>query len=274
MKKIIILYVPVLHAGYLRFLEKHKNVDTLYLVGKTIAKEFNGFAKEIRQIDPEKMRVIIEACGLHHSVKILESGSIPQENITEIITADDTISLGATEKYFPNVKRRVDSIFLRWDEKNVYSQKPVSFGRISNCDFDQSVIELIQKEAEKSSDWWRHVGAAIVKDKKILLISHNQHLPSEHTSYALGDPRDFIEVGKNSELSSALHAEQALIAEAARRGVSLERTSIYVTVFPCPVCAKMIAYSGIRKVFFSSGHASFDGETILKAKGVELIFVK
>lgn len=276
MKKIIILYIPILHQGYLRFLSKHRGVATLFLPDNKLIKEFMPVAKEIRQIDPETMRVIIKANNPYCRVKILNSATIPviQKNVKGIITANDTVSLGIVEKYFPNAKKTIDSVFLRWDEKRVYSKKPASFDRISKDKFDRSVIRPVKKESEKSSDWWRRVGAAIVRNRNILLKNHNRHVPSEHTPYALGDPRDFIEAGKNSELSSALHAEQALIVEAARKGISLEGADIYVTVFPCPVCAKMIAYSGIKRVFFSSGHASLDGEAILKAKGVKLILVK
>lgn len=276
MKKIMIIYIPILHNGYLHFLKKHRNVEILYLPDQKLVDEFMPVAKEIRQIDPETMRAMIESAGLHHCVRILERKEIPaiRQHINRIVTANDSISLGIADKYFPETKITVDSIFLRWDEKSVYSKKPISYGRISTNVFDREMMSEAGKERMKSSDWWRQVGAVIVKDGKILLKGHNRHVPSEHTPYTFGDPRDFIEAGKNSELSSAIHAEQSLIAEAARRGIVLEGTDIYVTVFPCPVCAKMIAYSGIKGVFFSSGHASLDGETILKAKGVELIFVK
>ena len=36
--------------------------------------------------------------------------------------------------------------------------------------------------------------------------------------------------------------------QAARNGVSIEGATIYVTVFPCPICARMIANSGIKHV--------------------------
>jgi len=64
-----------------------------------------------------------------------------------------------------------------------------------------------------------------------------------------------------------------LIAEAAKRGISLEGTNLYVTDFPCPPCAKLIARSGITRLYFSRGYAVLDGESTLKNKGVELVFV-
>ena len=44
-------------------------------------------------------------------------------------------------------------------------------------------------------------------------------------------------------------AEQMVLAHAAREGVKLEGTRLYVTLEPCAVCAGLIAESGIREVF-------------------------
>ena len=78
---------------------------------------------------------------------------------------------------------------------------------------------------------------------------------------------------KNDKLNSLVpQAFASIIAEAARS--VLEGASIYLSVFPCPDCAKLIAHSGIKKVYFSGGHASFDGEVNLRAEKVEIIFVE
>jgi len=46
---------------------------------------------------------------------------------------------------------------------------------------------------------------------------------------------------------------------------------MYVTHFPCPVCAKLIALSGIKKIIYSKGSSVFDGERVMKSRGVEII---
>jgi dCMP deaminase len=48
---------------------------------------------------------------------------------------------------------------------------------------------------------------------------------------------------------------------------------MYVTTFPCPPCAKMIAFSGVKKLYYAGGYGVLDGEAIMKSKGVEIIFV-
>ena len=49
---------------------------------------------------------------------------------------------------------------------------------------------------------------------------------------------------------------------------------MYVTVFPCPPCAKLIAYSGIKRLYCGGGYAVLDGEEVLKSNGVEIYFVE
>jgi deoxycytidylate deaminase len=55
---------------------------------------------------------------------------------------------------------------------------------------------------------------------------------------------DLIEFGR------AVHAEMAAITDAARRGVAISGTTLYVTTFPCHLCARMIVAAGIIRVIF------------------------
>lgn len=52
------------------------------------------------------------------------------------------------------------------------------------------------------------------------------------------------------EFGRAVHAEMAAITDAARRGVSIAGTTMYVTTFPCHLCAPHIVASGIGKVMY------------------------
>jgi len=275
LKKIIILYMPVLHAGYLKFLKKYKNADTLYILGPKLTREFTFLEKEIRQVDPVVMKKVIESTGIFRKVEILTHDLIKKLRHLSIITANENITLRVVKKYFPGSKLTVDTIFLRWDEKNIHTKKPAEYDRISDDPFDREMILIAEKEAEKGSCWWRRVGAVLVKNEKIVLMAHNQHMPSEHTPYVIGDPRDFVKAGTSSEIATAIHCEQQIIAMAAKEtGIGMEGALLYVTDFPCPMCAKEIAHTGIRKCFFKKGHASLNGVEILKAKKIELILVK
>jgi dCMP deaminase len=128
-------------------------------------------------------------------------------------------------------------------------------------------------EAAHSVDWWRQVGAALRLPDGRVLSAHNEHHPHPLSAYAVGDPRSNFFKGVHLEISTATHAEARIIADAARAGVATEGAVMYVTDFPCPPCAKLIAAAGIAKLYFRTGYAVADGEEVLAAAGVELVQV-
>ncbi len=270
----LVLYVPVLHAGYREFFRKHrKDIDVLYILGTPFIKKLMPLHEEIRALPPSEIKKFIETLGIFRSVKVLDPVLLGELDQYDIVTADEEISKNFAEQYLPQgILVSVEPIFLRWDEKKVRSTAPVAADPAAKVsDFDREMMRHAESAAASSSDWWRQVGAVAVRGAAILFSARNRHVPSDHAPYIDGDPRDFIEAGTLPELSTAIHAEQRLIADAARTGKGLEGASIYVTAFPCPVCAKLIAYSGIKKCFFARGSATLDGERVLKANGVEII---
>lgn len=277
MPKIIVAYIPVLHEGYRKFLESHDKANTLYLWGENLFEEADYLSKEIRALNPNLMKKSLEALAFDFKIKILT-----RENLSEVVSFDgeiimpsDDISHIFKEKFLGDKKVTFDNVFLRWEKRNSVRENKIANDQIVTTDeFSRKMIIVAEKEAEKSSDWWRHVGAVIIKEGKIISCGHNQHLPSEHTPYVNGDPRNCFHKGEHLDLSTAIHIEARLIAEAAKEGISLSGAEIYVTTFPCPPCAKMIAYSGIKKIYYKEGYGVLDGESVLKNKGVEIYFVQ
>lgn len=283
MQKVIIAYVPVLHEGYRRFFEKHKDADVLFIFGDSLIKKYDYLAKEIRQLAPELVKQAVESWNIFKKVEVLEEKDLQSlEDFAlknfEIIMPDEDICKSLAEEYFnkENSKKKViyDTVFLRWDKHKSMEERPVNADQtISRGEFDRTVIQKLKTEAEKSSDWWRRVASAIIKDDEIVLIAHNEHLPSPHSPYADGDPRNTLHKGIGTDIATAIHSEARLIAEAACKGIPLEGASLYVTIFPCSLCAKQIAFSGIKKLYYAGGYQMLDQETILRTKGVEIIYV-
>ena len=46
---------------------------------------------------------------------------------------------------------------------------------------------------------------------------------------------------------------------------------MYVTDFPCPPCAKLIAAAGIARLYFREGYAVLDGSDVLEGAGIEVV---
>jgi deoxycytidylate deaminase len=57
------------------------------------------------------------------------------------------------------------------------------------------------------------------------------------------------------EFGRAVHAEMAAISDAARRGVSVLDATMYVTTFPCHLCAPVVVASGMTRVVYIEPYA-------------------
>lgn len=276
MKKVVIAYVPVLHDGYRQFFEKHQEDADLYVLGEELISEFTHLAKEIRQLDPQLVKRGIEVWNIFENVFILDKKSLGEiiEKKPIVMMPKEDVMLQLWQQYFPKHEVFLDPIFLRWDKHNTVTENAINPDvKISREEFDKKMMLIADEEAEKSSDWWRRIGSIVVKDGEIIISSHNRHLPSEHAPYVNGDPRNNFHKGVHLELGTSIHGEAGAIAEAAKRGISLEGSEMYVTTFPCPPCAKLIACSGIKKLYYRVGYGVLDGESVLKQYGVEIIQV-
>lgn len=110
-----------------------------------------------------------------------------------------------------------------------------------------------------------HVGCVIVsggsQKNRIIAAGYNGFLPgAPHVSRV----RDGHEQG-------TVHAEQNAICDAARRGVSLEGATVYITHFPCINCAKILAATGIGCIKYHRDYRNDDMvKEILSESGVSL----
>lgn len=276
MSTALIAYVPVIHGGYKELFERWKGAD-IYLIDTNLATKYTDVrAKiEIRALDVQDVaRYIWNAMPPPNLNILISEKHLRKLQYDTIVMANDEVCRRIARAQLPHKHVQFDDIFLRWDSTHVFSKNEIHYDRISRLKTDRLRIQKAEEEAKKTSDWWRAVGALIIKKSRVMLSAYNRHVPSEYIPYIFGDPRDIIKAGEQSEYASAMHAEQVLIALAAEQGISLKGTDIYLTTFPCPLCAKLVAFSGIRRCFVKGGHASLDGENVLRARGVEIILVK
>jgi dCMP deaminase len=113
--------------------------------------------------------------------------------------------------------------------------------------WDEYFMEIAHQVATRSTCLRRHVGAVIVRDKRILATGYNgppRGLAHCDEVGCLRSERG-IPSGERQEICRGLHAEQNAIIQAALHGVSVEGGTIYITHQPCITCAKMIINSGI-----------------------------
>jgi len=273
---ILLAYVPVLHEGYRRLFEKYREAGEILIFGQSLIAESDYLRKEIRALDPQLVERAIESWNIGPVVAVVSAPILKHLNMLKkaVVMPDEDVCHQVAEKYLPSCTVTFERVFLRWDRKNTLEEHEIQFDRtIPVTDLDRELIGRAFKEAEKSSDWWRQIGAVAVQDSQVLLTAFNRHMPSPHTPYANGDPRNAFFKGVNIELGTALHAEKGIICEAAKRGIRLESAYLYLSTFPCPPCAKAIVAAGITRCYYSSGYAMLDSESILRESGIEVVYV-
>jgi len=145
--------------------------------------------------------------------------------------------------------------------------------RLSWDDYFMDITRLVSK---RSTCLRRHVGAVIVRDKRILSTGYNGAPRGLAHCEEVGCLREKMDIpsGQNQELCRGLHAEQNAIIQAAVSGVSIEGSQIYSVTQPCVVCAKMIINSGIKRVVFQDAYPDTLAELMFDEAGVELIQVE
>lgn len=105
------------------------------------------------------------------------------------------------------------------------------------------------------------VGCVISRGGRILVQGYNgapakmPHCPPNHA------PEECL----------AVHAEQNAISWAAKEGVALDQSALYVTHSPCLNCARTIINSGISTVIYVEEYRITSGVDLLKQAGVEVI---
>ena len=71
-----------------------------------------------------------------------------------------------------------------------------------------------------------------------------------------------------------VHAEQNAIAQAARRGIALEGSTLYCRMTPCRTCAMLIINCGIKRVVCQRKyHDGAESEAMFKMAGIQLEYI-
>ena len=275
--KQLLLYLPVIHRGYEAFFERHRDAGSVLLLGAGFRAQFPVLAKDIRALAPERAAAYLRLARPGGEITVIEPADLPGAVTGDpLVLPDEEVTRALAVQYDLAAGREVrfDRTFLRWDRDWSRAQRPARFdGAVAAGDLPRSLIARAQELAGHSSDWWRQVGAIAVRGDDVLGAAWNRHYPTEYAPYTDGDPRDGFSRGVRADLSTALHAEAAIVASCARAGVTLRGADLYVTTFPCPACARLIAAAGVGRCFFAGPYSVLDGESVLRAAGVELLWV-
>jgi dCMP deaminase len=138
--------------------------------------------------------------------------------------------------------------------------------------WDEYFMKAAYLVAERSTCLRRSVGAVLVKDKQILATGYNGAPTGIEHCEEVGCLREKLGVpsGERHEICRGLHAEQNVILQAARHGVSVKTSTLYITNAPCSICAKMIINAGINEVVISDHYPDKMAIGFLKEAKIKL----
>ncbi len=275
-----VLYMPALHQGYVNYLSAR--TGEVGILNEELVRETPRLERDIRALASGLMVSVVQVVIPERRVSLVTPSNLDDfldriETGRPITMPDEDVSYTFAEHHLAHFKVNFEPTFLRWDRRASLLESPVIPDKVVTYEeLDRSLMGVAQTEAENSRDWWRQVGAVITADdgKMVLLKGHNHPYPTEdYTLETFGDPRSNFDAGQDIDKQKNIHAEASLIASAARDGIQLDGSDLYVTTFPCPICAKLVAESGIRRVYYKEGYSLLDAADIFKAKGIEVIQV-
>lgn len=119
--------------------------------------------------------------------------------------------------------------------KNIVTK---SYG--SRINWNEYFMSLSLLISSRSPSMKLKVGAVIVKDNRVISSGYN--------GYPSGCKH--ISIHRDNHEINTIHAEQNAISDAARRGVALQNSTIYITHYPCINCCKYIISSGINNIVY------------------------
>ena len=109
---------------------------------------------------------------------------------------------------------------------------------MDRLNWNQYFAKIVKVTSERSPCKRLKVGCLLVKDNRIISQGYNGFLP--------GYPHESI-VRDNHE-QATVHAEQNAITDCAKRGVSCDNSTAYITHYPCIICTRILIAAGIKEI--------------------------
>lgn len=121
-------------------------------------------------------------------------------------------------------------------------------------DWDTYFMDIAQVVKRRGNCLRRKVAALIVRDHRVISTGYNGTPRGLANCCEGGCERCAGDAPSGSGLGECVcsHAEENAIVQAAYHGIAVKDASIYSTLSPCLICAKMIINAGIIEVIYES----------------------
>lgn len=131
--------------------------------------------------------------------------------------------------------------------------------------YDNLYITVAKEAAKMSHAVRSKVGCVIVKDNNILSYGFNG-MPSGMSNVC----EDTLPNGELVTKKETLHAELNSVIKAAKQGIEIKGSTVYITLSPCFNCSVILLQVGIKKVVYQEEYRDLSGIDFLRKNGVEV----
>ncbi|MDI6775486.1 MAG: dCMP deaminase family protein [Verrucomicrobiota bacterium] len=166
------------------------------------------------------------------------------------------------ERFGARLGRRANGQKVGWVMGKDKAERP---------DWDTYFMNIARVVATRGNCARRKVAALLVKDQQIISTGYNGTPRGVKNCCEGGCPRCRSEAPSGTDLQDCIcsHAEENAITQAAYHGIAVRGGTLYCTLSPCLICAKMIINSGIVEVVFENAYEfSRQTKTLLMEAGV------
>lgn len=149
----------------------------------------------------------------------------------------------------------------------------------SRKELDACYMQCAEAHAALSKADRKKVGAVLITNTGIVVPGYNgtpagTDNTCEHIPFVL--PQLLMD-GTDTSVQAApvtkpevIHAELNCILKAAKEGVSVEGSKIYITLSPCMPCAAMLLQAGVTEVIYKETYRALDGVQYLLDNRVQV----
>lgn len=136
--------------------------------------------------------------------------------------------------------------------------------------WDEYFMAITDQVAQRATCTRRHIGAVLVKDKRILATGYNGAPAGLAHCEEVGCLREQrgIPSGTQHELCRGIHAEQNAVIQAARHGIAIGGATCYCTHQPCVLCAKILINAGVIEIVYREPYPDELAQTMLAEAGI------
>ena len=135
----------------------------------------------------------------------------------------------------------------------------------SKQETDKLYMSIAESYAGISKALRKRVGACLVTSQGVCIGGVNGTARGSDNAC-----ERVLDTGELETLPETIHAELNCVLRAAREGVSILGSTVYVSLSPCKPCSAMLIQAGVKRIVYKEDYRCNSGVQYLLANGVEV----